>query len=172
MPDINIPNSKEHQKYWTRESVPNAFKSDIDEETVCDIMELEIEDYKKVLLLMGIGMFDTHNNVKYAEIMKSLAYDQRLYLIIASDDYIYGTNYSFCHGFIGKDLTHMTQQKIIQALGRIGRNKIQQDYSVRFRNNDLIERLLNPVEYNQEAVIMNRLFVTDEEEEVHQIATA
>jgi hypothetical protein len=69
----------------------------------------------------------------------------------------------------------MTQQKIIQALGRIGRNKIQQDYSVRFRNNDLIERLLNPVEYNQEAVIMNRLFVTDEEEEeeeeVHQIAT-
>jgi hypothetical protein len=123
---------------------------------------------------MGIGMFDTHNNVKYAEIMKSLAYEQRLYLIIASDDYIYGTNYSFCHGFIGKDLTHMTQQKIIQALGRIGRNKIQQDYSVRFRNNDLIERLLNPVEYNQEAVIMNRLFVTDEEEEeeeVHQIAT-
>lgn len=176
LPDINIPNSKEHQKYWTRESVSNAFKSDIDEETVCDIMELEIEDYKKVLLLMGIGMFDTHNNVKYAEIMKSLAYDQRLYLIIASDDYIYGTNYSFCHGFIGKDLTHMTQQKIIQALGRIGRNKIQQDYSVRFRNNDLIERLLNPVEYNQEAVIMNRLFVTDEEEEeeeeeVHQIGT-
>lgn len=165
MPDINIPNSNEHQNYWTRESVSNAFKSDIDEETVCDIMELDVEDYKKVLLLMGIGMFDTHNNVKYAEIMKSLAYSQRLYLIIASDDYIYGTNYSFCHGFIGKDLIHMTQQKIIQALGRIGRNKIQQDYTVRFRNNDLIERLLNPVEYNQEAVNMNKLFVTDEEQE-------
>ena len=133
LPELNIPNSKEHQSYWTRESVSNAFKSDIDEETVCDIMELDVEDYKKVLLLMGIGMFDTHNNVKYAEIMKSLAYEQRLYLIIASDDYIYGTNYSFCHGFIGKDLTHMTQQKIIQALGRIGRNKIQQEYTVRFR---------------------------------------
>jgi hypothetical protein len=165
LPEINIPNSKEHQSYWTREGVSNAFKPDINEETVCDIMELDIEDYKKVLLLMGIGMFDTHNNVKYTEIMKSLAYEQRLYLIIASDDYIYGTNYSFCHGFIGKDLTHMTQQKIIQALGRIGRNKIQQDYTVRFRNNDLIERLLNPVEYNQEAVNMNRLFVTDEEED-------
>ena len=163
LPEVNIPNSKTHQEYWTREMSSNAFVSEIDEEIVCDIMELDIEDHKKVLLLMGIGMFDTHNNVKYAEIMKALAYSQRLYLIIASDDYIYGTNYSFCHGFIGKDLTHMTQQKIIQALGRIGRNKIQQEYTVRFRDNTLIERLLNPVEYNLEAINMNKLFITDDE---------
>ena len=163
LPDVNIPNSKAHQQRWTRDMSQKAFVSDIDEETVCDIMELDVEDHKKVLLLMGIGMFDTHNNVKYAEIMKGLAYSQRLYLIIASDDYIYGTNYSFCHGFIGKDLTHMTQQKIIQALGRIGRNKIQQEYTVSFRDNDLIERLLNPVEHNLEAMNMNRLFITDDE---------
>jgi len=162
LPDVNIPNTNIHQEHWTRKPLSNAFVSDIDEETVCDIMELDVEDHKKVLLLMGIGMFDTHNNVKYAEIMKSLAYSQRLYLIIASDDYIYGTNYSFCHGFIGKDLTNMTQQKIIQALGRIGRNKIQQEYTVRFRDNDLIERLLNPVEYNIEAINMNKLFVSDD----------
>jgi len=163
LPEVNIPNTKTHQEYWTREMSSKAFVSEIDEEIVCDIMELDVEDHKKVLLLMGIGMFDTHNNVKYAEIMKGLAYSQRLYLIIASDDYIYGTNYSFCHGFIGKDLTHMTQQKIIQALGRIGRNKIQQEYTVRFRDNALIERLLNPVEYNLEAINMNRLFITDDE---------
>jgi hypothetical protein len=164
LPEVNIPNTKTHQEYWTREMSSKAFVSEIDEEIVCDIMELDVEDHKKVLLLMGIGMFDTHNNVKYAEIMKALAYSQRLYLIIASDDYIYGTNYSFCHGFIGKDLTHMTQQKIIQALGRIGRNKIQQEYTVRFRDNALIERLLNPVEYNLEAINMNRLFITDDEQ--------
>ena len=163
LPEVNIPNTKTHQEYWTREMSSKAFVSEIDEEIVCDIMELDVEDHKKVLLLMGIGMFDTHNNVKYAEIMKALAYSQRLYLIIASDDYIYGTNYSFCHGFIGKDLTHMTQQKIIQALGRIGRNKIQQEYTVRFRDNALIERLLNPVEYNLEAINMNRLFITDDD---------
>lgn len=163
LPEVNIPNTKTHQEYWTREMSSKAFVSEIDEEIVCDIMELDVEDHKKVLLLMGIGMFDTHNNVKYAEIMKALAYSQRLYLIIASDDYIYGTNYSFCHGFIGKDLTHMTQQKIIQALGRIGRNNIQQEYTVRFRDNALIERLLNPVEYNLEAINMNRLFITDDE---------
>ena len=31
------------------------------------------------------------------DIMKKLAEEQKLYLIIASSDYIYGTNYQFCH---------------------------------------------------------------------------
>ena len=36
--------------------------------------------------------------------MKKLAQNQKLYLIIASSDYIYGTNYQFCHGYLSKDL--------------------------------------------------------------------
>jgi hypothetical protein len=36
--------------------------------------------------------------------MKKLADEQKLYMIIASSDYIYGTNYQFCHGFLSKDL--------------------------------------------------------------------
>ena len=90
--------------------------------------------------------------------MKRLAYEQRLYIIIAASDYIYGTNYSFCHGFIGKDLTHMTQQKIIQAMGRIGRNKVQQDYTIRFRDDDIMMRLFTKMEHNLEAVNMSTLF--------------
>jgi len=35
---------------------------------------------------------------------------------------------------------------------------------VRFRDNALIERLLNPVEFNLEAINMNRLFITDDEQ--------
>jgi hypothetical protein len=66
--------------------------------------------------------------------MKDLAQNQRLYLIIASTDYIYGTNYQFCHGYLGKDLCDISQEKIIQALGRIGRNKLQQEYTIRFRD--------------------------------------
>jgi hypothetical protein len=31
-------------------------------------------------------------------------------------------------------LNDISQEKIIQALGRIGRNKLQQDYSIRFRD--------------------------------------
>jgi hypothetical protein len=79
-------------------------------------------------------------------------------LIIASSDYIYGTNYQFCHGFIGKDLTNMTQQKTIQAIGRIGRNNIQQEYTVRFRDDSVLERLFKRPAVNLEAVMINRLF--------------
>jgi hypothetical protein len=31
-------------------------------------------------------------------------------------------------------LSDISQEKIIQALGRIGRNKLQQEYSIRFRD--------------------------------------
>ena len=157
-----IPNTAEHQKLWVKSGahIDNAFVPDIDEATVKEIMELDVDNSMKILLLIGIGVFQTHANVKYMEIMKRLAYEQKLYIIIASSDYIYGTNYSFCHGFIGKDLTHMTQQKIIQSMGRIGRNKVQQEYTVRFRDDEIMMRLFKPVEHNLEAINMSRLFTS------------
>ena len=94
------------------------------------------------------------------EIMKKLADEQRLFIIIASTDYIYGTNYQFCHGFIGKDLTRMTQQKTLQAMGRIGRNNVQQDYTIRFRDNDMITRLFKKEDNNLETRNMCSLFST------------
>ena len=57
--------------------------------------------------------------------MKKLAEKQKLYLIIASSDYIYGTNYQFYYGYLSKDLLNMTQEKMIQAFGRIGRQSTQ-----------------------------------------------
>jgi hypothetical protein len=100
---------------------------------------------------------------KYLEIMKTMAYQQDLYLIIASSDYIFGTNYSFCHGFISKDLTNMTQQKTLQSLGRIGRNNIQQTYSVRFRDDTMIQQLFMKQNENLEAKNMSKLFCSDDE---------
>jgi hypothetical protein len=90
--------------------------------------------------------------------MKRLAHQQQLFLILASSDYIYGTNYQFCHGFIGKDLTNMTQQKTIQAMGRIGRNQIQQEYTIRFRDDAMLEQLFSEPDSNKEAEVMCRLF--------------
>jgi hypothetical protein len=88
-----------------------------------------------------------------------LAQNQRLYLIIASTDYIYGTNYQFCHGYLGKDLSDISQEKIIQALGRIGRNKLQQDYSIRFRDDAHILKIFQAsVVAKPEVVNMARLF--------------
>jgi len=52
----------------------------------------------------------------------------------------------------------MTQQKTIQAIGRVGRNNIQQEYTVRFRDDAVIQRLFKREERNREAENMCRLF--------------
>jgi hypothetical protein len=123
-------------------------------------MALDVDNNKKILLLLGIGVFTDENtaNPKYMEIMKRLAYEQNLYLILASSDYIYGTNYQFCHGYIGKDLLKMTQQKTIQALGRIGRNNMQNEYTIRFRDDKMLHQLFTKQMENKEAIVMNKLF--------------
>jgi hypothetical protein len=160
---VYVPNTKPHQEKWAPNGsiIESAFVPNIDEVTAKTIMLLEIDNNLKVLLLLGIGMFLENANIHYMEIMKQLADAQRLFIIIASSDYIYGTNYQFCHGFIGKDLTNMTQQKTLQAMGRIGRNNIQQDYSVRFRDDDMIKNLLKTPDHNREAINMCTLFCTD-----------
>ena len=140
--DMFVPNRAEHLKRWAPQltedaiSAANPFTSHVEPEDVERIMVLPIENIWKVLLLMGIGVMteQSNSNKTYTEIMKDLAQNQRLYLIIASTDYIYGTNYQFCHGYLGRDLSDISQEKIIQALGRIGRNKLQQEYSIRFRD--------------------------------------
>jgi len=85
--------------------------------------------------------------------------NQQLYLIIASTDYIYGTNYQFCHGYIGKDLKDLTQEKLIQALGRIGRMDTKKEYSIRLRFKAFIDTLFMPSTNKVEVNNMNRLFV-------------
>jgi hypothetical protein len=106
---------------------------------------------------MGIGVFINHENITYTEIMKNLAEEQKLYMIIASSDYIYGTNYQFCHGFLSKDLD-LTQEKLIQAMGRIGRNNIQQTYTIRFRDDEQISKLFTSETDKPEIINMNKLF--------------
>ena len=135
-----------------------VFRGNINDEIVEKIMLLHIEPIWKILLMMGIGVFTKHKCVDYVTIMKELAHKQQLYLIIASSDYIYGTNYQFCHGYIGKDLENLTQEKLIQAFGRVGRRNIIGEYSLRLRNDKLIMRLFQKSENKIEVINMNRLF--------------
>ena len=157
--DAFIPNKKMHMDKWANTmDTSSAFTSNVDEQTVCDIMALKgVENSWKVLLMMGIGVFINHENITYTEIMKNLADEQKLYMIIASSDYIYGTNYQFCHGFLSKDL-NLTQEKLIQAMGRIGRNNIQQTYTIRFRDDEQITKLFTAETDKPEIINMNRLF--------------
>ena len=155
-----IPNRAAHIKKWAEhmDNTDKAFTSDIDEDTVIRIMMLtDVSDSWKVMLLLGIGVFTNHKSITYTEIMKKLADEQKLYMIIADSDYIYGTNYQFCHGYLSKDLM-LTQEKIIQALGRIGRNNIQQQYSVRFRDDEQIKKLFYEEVDKMEVRNMNKLF--------------
>ena len=157
--DAFIPNRKMHQDKWAQGlDTKNSFTSNIDETIVSDIMALNgVDNAWKVLLMMGIGVFINHENITYTEIMKKLADEQKLFMIIASSDYIYGTNYQFCHGFLSKDLK-LTQEKVIQAMGRIGRNNIQQTYTVRFRDDEQIMKLFTSDTEKPEIINMNRLF--------------
>lgn len=154
-----VPNKTLHLKKWA-ELFDNssAFTSDIDEDIVVEIMMLKnVLDSWKILLLMGIGVFTNHPDITYTEIMKKLADQQKLYMIIASSDYIYGTNYQFCHGYLSKDLT-LTQEKMIQALGRIGRSNIQQKYTIRLRDSEQIKKLFYVENDKTEVRNMNKLF--------------
>jgi hypothetical protein len=162
---VYIPNTVYHQQVWTNDIVETAFVPVIDQDTAKKVMELTIDDRLKVLLLLGIGTFDNHKNDAYTEMMKKLANNKQLLMIVASSDYIYGTNYQFCHEIIGKDLTNMSQQKTIQALGRVGRNNIQQEYTARFRDDAIIKKLFEQQEHNIEADMMCRLLRTEDDDD-------
>ncbi len=155
-----VPNSSAHIREWVSNSknTDNVFTCDIEDETVEKIMYLNVNKEWKILLLMGIGVFKTHPNKEYMDIMKDLASKQQLYLIIASTDYIYGTNYQFCHGYLSKDLVNMTQEKMIQAFGRVGRSSSQKNYTLRVRDDDLIRKLYTKDTNKPEVRNMNILF--------------
>ena len=164
LPEEYVPNKLAHLKKWCNidEVKEEPFCSKLQENEVIRVMELNVENIWKVLLLMGIGLFSQNMDVKYTEIVKEYADAQKLYLIIANGDYIYGTNYQFCHGYIGKDISHMTQEKLIQAMGRIGRNSMKQGYDVRFRDINVIPRLFLEEQDKIEVKNMNKLFNSDE----------
>jgi len=162
--ELFVPNRLEHLKRWTaRTAISNEFTSFVEDEIVEKIMLLTVASHWKLLLLMGIGAITNNTDQKYTDIMKTLAKHQKLYLIITATDYIYGTNYQFCHGYIGKDLEGVSQEKAIQSMGRIGRGAIQQDYTIRVRHDAIIHHIFTAMRSNDkpEVCAMNQLFVTD-----------
>jgi hypothetical protein len=157
---VYVPNTTQHQTKWAGQINDAAFCPNISEEVVKEIMGLYIDNSFKLLLLLGIGIFIRDVDSKYLEVMKRLASNQELFIIIASSDFVFGTNYNFCHGFIGKDMANMTQAKTIQCLGRIGRSSIQSTYTVRFRDDGFIYNLFKTPTLNREAINMSKLFST------------
>jgi hypothetical protein len=106
-------------------------------------MSLTIDSKYKILLLMGIGIFNPEDHMgEYNDIMKELAENKYLLCILATPDYIYGTNYQLCHAILTEEMSeHITQEKIIQAIGRVGRREKNKLFRFIFKNNSIIKKL-------------------------------
>ena len=115
------------------------------------ILGAKIDPVFGPIVMFGLGGI-------YTEVMKELAREQKLFMIIVSSNYSYGTNYQFCHGYLSKDLGNISQEKAIQAFGRVGRSNYQKTYTIRLRNDDLIEKLFTKEENKPEVRNMNKLF--------------
>jgi len=175
--NIYKPNTRSHYKKWQLEPEltyedSDIFSSSLDDEDIKEIIELyNIKTLYKLMMMMGIGVFsnsimkETENknvqedNNKYIETMKGLAEQKSLYLIIANSDYIYGTNYQFSHCYLSKDMKNLTQEKIIQCIGRIGRQEKNKHFSFRFRTQEHVDTFYSVVESSIEVENMNRLFI-------------
>ena len=159
LPKRYIPNTKEHLSRYYGSPSESSFTADLHDSVLERIMLTNVPTIWKMLLMLGIGIFKEFEDVEYLEIMKKLANDQKLFMIIATSDYIYGTNYQFCHEYIGKDIIkNMTQEKAIQAFGRVGRQSLQKDYTIRIRDDTLLQKIFTHDPSKMEVIKMNQLF--------------
>jgi hypothetical protein len=157
LPDIHIPNKYDHLKrYGHLDKLSSAFTSSVDIPSLKKILATEVDSSWKILLMIGIGVFTTSVPSSYIEIVKELASQQHLYLIIANTSYMYGTNYQFANAYVAKDLVNVSQDELIQVLGRVGRGN-QVPYSIRFRDEQFARTLFMP-QPSPEAETMLRLF--------------
>jgi hypothetical protein len=156
LPNGYIPNTYEHLlRYDQVDKLPIAFTSNVDTSTIEKVLTTDIDASWKVLLMMGIGVFSAEAPPRYMELVKEQVMKQKMYVILATTDYIYGTNYQFANLYLGKDM-RLSQEKLIQTLGRVGRGK-QVPYSIRFRDDAFASILFTPQE-SPESRIMTRLF--------------
>jgi len=156
---LYIPNTYDHFTRWSKHSQynnSNVFKGDLDETYVTRIMNTRVDFNYKVLLLLGIGVLH-QVDLEFNDIMKELADAKQLMLILATSDYIYGTNYQFAHGYLSENIKDITQEKIIQAIGRVGRKEKNKTFTFHFLQKEYSDLFLqdNP---SKEGTKMNELF--------------
>ena len=156
LPNVYIPNKLEHlTRFGQEDKLPVAFSSDVDASTIEKVLSTDMEPSWKVLLMMGIGVFSAKATPRYLELVKEQVMKQKMYLIVATSDYIYGTNYQFANLYLGKDMK-LSQEKLIQTLGRVGRGK-QVPYAIRLRDDSFAKILFTPQD-SPESRIMMKLF--------------
>lgn len=172
LPQALIPNSFEHLNKYHSSGVSHLypshykehfkpFSSTLSERDIEKVITLkDVEQSTQFLLLCGIGIVCSSMTNEYNALISEFATRQKLFMVIASSDYIFGTNYLFHHAYIDDTIEENTRQKIIQAMGRVGRGQYNQHYSVRIKSDAIISMLFNE-KYDSciETQNMNRLLV-------------
>lgn len=158
LPADLVPNTLPHlARFGKEDQLGVAFTCDLDTGTLEKVLALEVDNAWKVLLMMGIAVFSTSVTPTYLEIVKDLTAREKMFAVFATKDFIFGTNYQFANLYLGKDLAAtITQEKIIQTFGRVGRGK-QVPYSIRLRDPSFVTKLFMPQD-NVEGATMLRLF--------------
>jgi hypothetical protein len=156
LPDVEVPNTDSHQRRFHDQVSADAFTGKVPPHHLMEVLQLDVANWKKMLLMMGIGVFG-EECVPYKELMSRMASERELFCVIAGTDYVYGTNYQFCHGYIGKDLKDIPIEKMYQALGRVGRGRQAGQYSWRLRDDALARKIFLPDDKLSEARRMDRL---------------
>jgi hypothetical protein len=159
---LYIPNTRPHYDKWANTKIKfehsDVFTGDVDESFVRKIMNLSIESNYKILLLMGIGVFNNELKMDdYNDIMKELADQKKLVFMIAGSEYINGTNFQFYHGYLADDIMNINQETIIQAIGRVGRKEKNKTFTFRFRDSSIIKSLFVKKDHT-ESINLNNLF--------------
>ena len=147
IPKEYIPNSKSHleRNNHNTESIQNSdsklWSRYITERDISSVMSLDtIDNNVKISFLFGIGVLHESLCPKYTTIVKDCMKQNKLYCVIANSDFIYGTDYTFHHMFLCKDIP-IQHHSMIQALGRVGRQYSGHNYTCRLRDKNMYENI-------------------------------
>ena len=161
--EVYVPNMPAHYAVWKPKKTSMAvrpFAPDVDDSTAERIMDTQVAEHWKILLLMGVAVL-TETDVAYLEIVKQMASLGMLFMVIADFTYLTGTNYQFAHGYFGKDLADLSQGMVVQALGRIGRGDLL-GCTARVREPGMFEKLFGPQD-SRNGQLLSQVFSSTEE---------
>jgi hypothetical protein len=160
LPEAYIPNTEAHKRRFGNTA---GFCSNIDADAAATVLAIEgLPDNYSILFLMGIGVM-SHAHPEYLALVKSMLDENRLYMVVADQDFLWGTNFDFRYMIVAADLCvngahKLTPDMLQQMLGRVGRNG--KNATVYSRIPNIGQLLFCPPEIKVEQTKLNQLFLS------------
>jgi hypothetical protein len=159
LPESYIPNTEAHKRRFGNTA---GFCSNIDADAAATVLAIEgLPDNYSILFLMGIGVM-SHAHPQYLALVKSMLDENRLFMVVADQDFLWGTNFDFRYMIVAADLCangvhKLTPDMLQQMLGRVGRNG--QNATVYSRIPNIGQLLFCPPAFKAEQTKLNQLLL-------------